>query len=110
MDRPPRPAGEGISAELIRRLLEDRRERYATLASDPRSAARGMYQRAGWRQVDEAVRILWLSQLYPLGKIKFELSTGLRANRTVQLVRIRGDVAWELRARYGPRPYGPLGS
>jgi GNAT superfamily N-acetyltransferase len=47
----PDRRGEGIGAELIRRLLEDRQERYATLASDPRSAARGMYERAGWRQV-----------------------------------------------------------
>ena len=47
----PGRRGKGIGAELIRRLLEDRQERYATLASDPRSAARGMYERAGWRQV-----------------------------------------------------------
>ncbi|MGX6606171.1 N-acetyltransferase family protein [Micromonosporaceae bacterium Da 78-11] len=42
--------GKGIGAELIHRLLAERPERYATLASDPRSAARGMYERAGWRQ------------------------------------------------------------
>jgi len=47
----PDRRGEGIGAELIRRLLADRPERYATLASDPRSAARQMYERAGWRQV-----------------------------------------------------------
>jgi len=47
----PDRRGESIGAELIRRLLEGRREHYATLASDPRSAARGMYERAGWRQV-----------------------------------------------------------
>lgn len=48
--RPGRRA-EGIGAALIRLLLEDRVERYATLASDPRSVARAMYERAGWRQV-----------------------------------------------------------
>lgn len=47
----PDRRAQGIGAELIRRLLKDRHERYATLASDPRSAARGMYERAGWRQV-----------------------------------------------------------
>ena len=47
----PDRRAEGIGADLIRLLLEDRQERYATLASDPRSAARGMYKRAGWRQV-----------------------------------------------------------
>lgn len=47
----PDRRAEGIGAELIHRLLEDRPEQYATLASDPRSAARRMYERAGWRQV-----------------------------------------------------------
>jgi ribosomal protein S18 acetylase RimI-like enzyme len=47
----PRYRGEGIGAQLIRRLLNDRPEPIATLASDPRSKARGMYARAGWRQV-----------------------------------------------------------
>lgn len=50
MVRPSR-RGEGIGAGLMRRLLADRPERWATLASDPRSAARRMYERAGWRQV-----------------------------------------------------------
>jgi hypothetical protein len=36
---------------LIQRLLAGRPERFATLASDPRSSARGMYERAGWQQV-----------------------------------------------------------
>jgi GNAT superfamily N-acetyltransferase len=47
----PRSRGEGIGAELIRRLLWRRSERYATLASDPRSHARAMYARNRWRQV-----------------------------------------------------------
>ena len=47
----PDRRGEGIGAELIRSLLEGRPEHFATLASDPRSAARGVYERAGWRQV-----------------------------------------------------------
>lgn len=47
----PQRRAEGIGAELIGRLLRDRQERWATLASDPRSAARSMYERAGWRQV-----------------------------------------------------------
>jgi len=47
----PNWRGKGIGAELIRRLLNDRQEPYATLASDPRSAARAMYERSGWLQV-----------------------------------------------------------
>jgi GNAT superfamily N-acetyltransferase len=47
----PRYRGQGIGAKLIRALLADRPESFATLASDPRSAARSMYTRAGWRQV-----------------------------------------------------------
>ncbi|SBT55099.1 GNAT family N-acetyltransferase [Micromonospora narathiwatensis] len=47
----PHRRGEGIGAELMRRLLWERPERYATLASDPRSPARAMYARNGWRQV-----------------------------------------------------------
>ncbi|UQU67423.1 GNAT family N-acetyltransferase [Couchioplanes caeruleus] len=49
----PRRRGEGIGDVLIRQLLEDRPERFATLASDPRSAARGMYRRAGWIEAGE---------------------------------------------------------
>ncbi|GID32562.1 GNAT family N-acetyltransferase [Paractinoplanes brasiliensis] len=48
--RPDR-RGKGIGAQLIRRLLTGRPESYATLASDPRSEAREIYERAGWRQV-----------------------------------------------------------
>ncbi|GAB3933833.1 GNAT family N-acetyltransferase [Micromonospora vulcania] len=47
----PDRRGEGIGSRLLRRLLDGRSERYATLASDPRAAARRMYERAGWRQV-----------------------------------------------------------
>lgn len=42
---------EGIGANLIRRLLVERPERVATLASDPRSPTRQVYKRAGWQQV-----------------------------------------------------------
>ncbi|MEU8170998.1 GNAT family N-acetyltransferase [Micromonospora sp. NPDC049004] len=48
--RPDR-RGEGIGAELIRRLLDGRPERWATLASNPAAPARAIYQRAGWQQV-----------------------------------------------------------
>ena len=44
----------GVGAELLRRLLKGRPERYATLASDPRSAARQIYAKTGWRQVSES--------------------------------------------------------
>ena len=54
----PDRRAEGIGGELIIRLLKDRPERYATLASDPRSAARGMYERAGWHQVARS-RLSW---------------------------------------------------
>jgi GNAT superfamily N-acetyltransferase len=47
----PHRRGEGIGAELIRRLLSRRSERFATLASDPRSHARAVYARNGWQQV-----------------------------------------------------------
>ncbi|MGC4812790.1 N-acetyltransferase [Micromonospora sp. DT228] len=51
----PLRRGEGIGAELMRRLLVDRPERYAALASDPRSRAREIYARNGWRQVGTSV-------------------------------------------------------
>ena len=54
MVRPDR-RGHGVGAEVIRRLLDGRAEGWATLASDPRSVARGMYGRAGWRQVARSV-------------------------------------------------------
>ena len=47
----PEHRGRGVGAELMQRLLADRPEPWATLASDPRSAARDMYGRAGWQQV-----------------------------------------------------------
>ncbi|WP_030491478.1 GNAT family N-acetyltransferase [Micromonospora chokoriensis] len=51
----PHRRGEGVGAQLIRRLLADRSERYATLASDPRSRAREVYARNGWKQVGTSV-------------------------------------------------------
>jgi GNAT superfamily N-acetyltransferase len=51
----PEHRGRGIGRTLMQRLLADRSEPWATLASDPRSAARGMYARAGWRQVGRSV-------------------------------------------------------
>lgn len=53
-----RQRGEGIGAELMRRLLTDRPEPYATLASNPESAARAIYDRAGWKQVGTS-RLEW---------------------------------------------------
>lgn len=51
----PGRRGERVGAELMRRLLDARPEPVATLASDPRSAARQMYERAGWVQVGRSV-------------------------------------------------------
>lgn len=39
----------------MRQLLVDRHEPYATLAADPRSPARRIYARNGWRQVGKSV-------------------------------------------------------
>ncbi|MEG3633862.1 GNAT family N-acetyltransferase [Micromonospora palythoicola] len=47
----PRFRRRGVGAELMRRLLDGRPEPVATLAANPESAARGMYERAGWMQV-----------------------------------------------------------
>ena len=47
----PAKRGQGIGGALIRRLLDHRTEQYATLASDPRSDARAIYRKSGWRQV-----------------------------------------------------------
>ncbi|MEU7618773.1 GNAT family N-acetyltransferase [Micromonospora rifamycinica] len=47
----PHWRGVGIGAELLRRLLSHRPERYATLAANPASKARRIYRRTGWRQV-----------------------------------------------------------
>ena len=54
----PERRGQGIGRTLIRQLLEERPERYATLASDPRSAARAMYRRAGWKHVGKS-KLAW---------------------------------------------------
>ena len=48
----------GVGGQLISRLLADRPETWATLASDPRSAARAIYHRMGWRQVARS-RLDW---------------------------------------------------
>jgi len=53
----PRSRGHGIGNALIRELLNGRTERYA-LASDPRSVARAIYRRSGWRQVG-ATKLSW---------------------------------------------------
>ena len=47
----PDHRGLGLGAGLMQRLLDGRLEAWATLASDPRSAARAIYERAGWQQV-----------------------------------------------------------
>jgi GNAT superfamily N-acetyltransferase len=47
----PEHRGGGVGAELMRLLLSGRSEPWATLTSDPQSAARDVYERAGWRQV-----------------------------------------------------------
>jgi len=44
----PRHRSRGVGAELMRRLLQGRQESWATLASDPRSRANGIYRRNGW--------------------------------------------------------------
>ncbi|MEV1289569.1 GNAT family N-acetyltransferase [Micromonospora sp. NPDC049679] len=51
----PAYRGQGIGRGLIRLLLADRTEPWAVLASDPRSDARGMYERAGWQQCGRSV-------------------------------------------------------
>jgi GNAT superfamily N-acetyltransferase len=53
---------EGIGSRLIHQLLTDRPEPYATLASDPRSAARGIYRKLGWRHVAQSV-LPWGSEM-----------------------------------------------
>lgn len=47
----PNHRGQGVGADLMRTLLKQRPEPVATLASDPRSTARGIYERVGWQQV-----------------------------------------------------------
>ncbi|MEU8334782.1 GNAT family N-acetyltransferase [Micromonospora tulbaghiae] len=66
--------GRGVGAEVMRRLLDGRPERWATLASNPDSAARGMYGRAGWVQVG-ASRLPWGPRMDLLA---------LRLDRTVE--------------------------
>lgn len=50
----PDRRGEGVGAELMRRLLTGRSESYATLAANPKAPARRLYARAGWRQVGKS--------------------------------------------------------
>src|SRR5216110_1869285 len=57
------------------------------------------------RVVEEAVRLLWCSRLYPLGRIRFVPRWSQRELRVVRLNRAERK---RLRYRYGPRPYGPL--
>ncbi|MDQ7910790.1 GNAT family N-acetyltransferase [Phytohabitans sp. ZYX-F-186] len=49
---------EGVGRTLMAMLLADRPERWATLASDPRAAARSIYARAGWQQVGRS-KLSW---------------------------------------------------
>lgn len=50
MVRPDR-RGQGVGAGLMRRLLAERVEGWATLAANPDAPARGMYERQGWQRV-----------------------------------------------------------
>jgi ribosomal protein S18 acetylase RimI-like enzyme len=50
----PHHRRQGVGGQLMRRLLADRTEPVATLASDPRSEARRIYEQAGWMQVGES--------------------------------------------------------
>ncbi|MDG4802300.1 GNAT family N-acetyltransferase [Micromonospora sp. WMMD980] len=54
----PRHRARGIGAELMRRLLTGRPESWATLASDPRTQARDIYRRNGWREAGRS-RLPW---------------------------------------------------
>ncbi|WP_250002120.1 GNAT family N-acetyltransferase [Actinoplanes sp. M2I2] len=47
----PSHRGQGIGNNLLDRLITQRPEDFATLNSDPRSVARKIYERSGWRQV-----------------------------------------------------------
>jgi GNAT superfamily N-acetyltransferase len=62
---------QGVGRELMRLLLAGQPERWATLASDPRSAARTIYGRYGWQQVGTS-RLPWGPAMdllvLPLGK------------------------------------------
>ncbi|HEX5595465.1 MAG TPA: DUF1707 domain-containing protein, partial [Micromonosporaceae bacterium] len=62
--------------------------------------------------VKKAVRLLWLSRLYPISKISFKLSHGWGDDRIVHnhKIRLNRAATRELSDRYGPRPYGPLRS
>lgn len=54
----PGRRGQGVGRELMRLLLSSRPERWATLASDPRSVARAVYARSGWQPVGTS-RLPW---------------------------------------------------
>jgi ribosomal protein S18 acetylase RimI-like enzyme len=47
-------AGRGIGAELMRRVLADRPERYAVLSARPNAPAMAVYRRAGWRKAGDS--------------------------------------------------------
>jgi GNAT superfamily N-acetyltransferase len=49
----PEFRGQGLGKELLNRLLSDRPEAFATLATLPSSMARTMYERWGWYKVAE---------------------------------------------------------
>ena len=51
----PGHRGRGVGRGLIGALLVGRPEPWAVLSSDPRSAARGMYERAGWQPCGRSV-------------------------------------------------------
>ncbi|MDI6099341.1 GNAT family N-acetyltransferase [Actinoplanes sp. NEAU-A12] len=50
----PSQRRRGVGNELLSRLLRNRPEHYATLASDPRSEARKIYANAGWKKVAQS--------------------------------------------------------
>lgn len=45
----PNRRGRGIGQQLMKRLLADRPEPYATLSANPAAAANGIYRRWGWK-------------------------------------------------------------
>ncbi|MEU8264409.1 DUF1707 domain-containing protein [Micromonospora sp. NPDC048999] len=59
--------------------------------------------------IDEAVRLFWLSRLYPLKRIEIHSVCDTKPyERGSWTVRLDRATRQRLRHRYGPRPYGPL--
>ena len=56
--------------------------------------------------VDEAVRLLWQSRLYPLRTINFKVLADRFSTKGV--TRLDRATRAKVRHRFGPRPYGPL--